>query len=130
MREDGYIARRAKDAILGCPAGAAFQHAAMLVTQLVADHRPAPVRALPLFVRQLPLLFQCNTRSAKSGSQLQERPRPSRRGKRGLQTTTRQAAGIDLARASLPASGAPRLGQRRHGWGSGATAGAAARMLR
>ena len=31
--------------ILGCPAGAAFQHAALLVTQLVADHRPAPVRA-------------------------------------------------------------------------------------
>jgi hypothetical protein len=28
-----------------CPAGAAFQHAAMLVTQLIADHRPAPVRA-------------------------------------------------------------------------------------
>jgi hypothetical protein len=45
MREDGYIARRAQDAILGCPAGAAFQHAALLVTQLVADHRPAPVRA-------------------------------------------------------------------------------------
>ena len=45
MRDDGYIARRAQDAILGCPAGAAFQHAALLVTQLVADHRPAPVRA-------------------------------------------------------------------------------------
>ena len=45
MREDGYIARRAQDAILGCPAGVAFQHAALLVTQLVADHRPAPVRA-------------------------------------------------------------------------------------
>ena len=46
MREDGYIARRAQDAILGCPAGVAFQHVALLVTQLVADHRPAPVRAL------------------------------------------------------------------------------------
>ena len=45
IRDDGYIARRAQDAILGCPAGAAFQHAAMLVTQLIADHRPAPVRA-------------------------------------------------------------------------------------
>ena len=45
MRADGYIARRAQDAILGCPAGVAFQHAALLVTQLVADHRPAPVRA-------------------------------------------------------------------------------------
>ena len=51
MREDGYIARHAQDAILGCPAGAAFQHAAMLVTQLIADHRPAPVRA-PVPVRQ------------------------------------------------------------------------------
>ena len=45
MRDDGYIARRAQEAILGCPAGVAFQHAAMLVTQLIADHRPAPVRA-------------------------------------------------------------------------------------
>ena len=27
------------------PAGVAFQHAALLVTQLIADHRPAPVRA-------------------------------------------------------------------------------------
>ena len=34
-----------------CPAGAAFQHAAMLVTQLIADHRPAPVRA-PVPVQQ------------------------------------------------------------------------------
>eukprot|EP01046_Picozoa_sp_COSAG06_P019442 COSAG06_NODE_1386_length_9618_cov_11.646917_10_plen_291_part_00 len=46
MREDGYIAHHAQDAILGCPAGVAFHHAALLVTQLVADHRPAPVRAL------------------------------------------------------------------------------------
>ena len=31
--------------ILGYPAGVALQHAALVVTQLVADHRPAPVRA-------------------------------------------------------------------------------------
>ena len=31
--------------ILGCPAGPAFQHAAMLVTQLIAGQRPAPLRA-------------------------------------------------------------------------------------
>ena len=35
IRDDGYIARRAQDAILGCPAGAAFQHAAVLVPQLI-----------------------------------------------------------------------------------------------
>ena len=45
MREDGYIAHHTQDAILGCPAGVAFQHVALLATQLVADHRPAPVRA-------------------------------------------------------------------------------------
>eukprot|EP01046_Picozoa_sp_COSAG06_P033333 COSAG06_NODE_3396_length_5405_cov_6.327554_2_plen_298_part_00 len=51
MRDDGYIARRAQDAILGCPAGVAFQHAAMLVTQLIADRRPAPTWASALASR-------------------------------------------------------------------------------
>ena len=46
MRDDGYVARRAQEAILGCLAGLAFQHAAMLATHLIADRRPAPARAL------------------------------------------------------------------------------------
>ena len=45
--DDGYIGRRAQESLLGCPMGTAWQTACMLITQLLADHRPVLRREPP-----------------------------------------------------------------------------------
>eukprot|EP01046_Picozoa_sp_COSAG06_P005996 COSAG06_NODE_275_length_18581_cov_31.316145_4_plen_248_part_00 len=91
----------------GCPAGVAFQHAALLVTQLVADHRPAPVRA-PTPVQQprdgAGLIIDANNaayvaaEAADLVAQAAPPPGAARDAARAERTTQYQAGLVQLAK--------------------------------